>query len=92
LSREERAINMRNRALLLVHAHGKAVNDAIHEYSVAGMSIQHAKVGVTQRLSIATKAGKVLSVEWEIIGNDRVIAYVPGLWETRLKHQTRGAL
>jgi len=48
--------------------------------------------GDTHRLSIVTKAGKVLIVEWDRSGKLRLLSYVPGLWETRLKHLTRGAL
>jgi len=92
MTREERAIEMRRRAWELVKARGATVAEGLRQYSTAGMTIEDFIFRDTHRLSVATRERKVLIVEWDTSGKLRVLAYVPGLWETRLKHLTRGAL
>jgi hypothetical protein len=92
MTREEQAIEMRRRAWELVKARGVAVAGGFRQYAASGMTIEDSMLSKTHRLSIGTKAGKVLIVEWDSSGKVRVLTYVPGLWETRLKHLTRGAL
>ena len=92
MTREERAIEMRRRAWELVRARGATVAEGLFQYSSAGMTIEDLMVADTHRLSVSTKADKVLIVEWDSSGKLRLLAYTPGLWETRLKHLTRGAL
>jgi len=53
------------------------------------MTISHTLITETHRLTVGTKAGKVLAVEWGDSGIFRVLVYVPGLWETRLSHLTQ---
>jgi hypothetical protein len=92
MTREERAMEMRRRSWELVRARGATVAEGLLQYTAAGMTIEDLILADTHRLSVATKAGKVLIVESDTGGKFRVSAYVPGLWETRLKHLTRGAL
>jgi hypothetical protein len=91
MTREERADEIRRRALALVTARGTGGEPGLLEYTSVGMSIQYSFSSKTHRLSINTKAGKVLVAEWGNSGN-AILVYKPGLWETRLKHLTRGAL
>jgi len=92
MTRGERAAEMRRRAWELVQARGATVAEGLTQYSAAGMTIEDQVLAGTHRLSVATKAGKVLVAERDSSGELRVFAYTPGLWETRLKHLTRGAL
>ena len=94
LSREDRAIEICKRAMKLVDARGGAGHQPeTREYTKAGLKIQQSRISDTNRLIVTTERGMVmLSVEWEASGRARVLSYTPGLWETRLKHLTRGAL
>src|SRR5215471_12161051 len=92
MTREQRASDLGRRAWELLKARGTAVADGLIQYNSAGMTIEDRIIVGTHRLSVATRAGKVLIVEWESSGKFHVLAYIPGLWETRLKHLTRGAL
>jgi hypothetical protein len=92
MTREERAIEMRRRAWELVTARGTAAEPGLLEYTNVGLTIRYSFFFNTHRIVVATKAGKVLVVEWGNTGKYDVVSYLPGLWETRLKHLTRGAL
>ena len=90
MTREERAIEMRNRAFQLVKSRGMPSGQGgMREYVKSGMTIQHNLFFAMHRLNVGTKAGKVLIVEWENSGKFRVLTYIPGLWETQLKYLTR---
>jgi len=82
---------MRGRAWALVKGRGSGHESGLLEYTDVGMTIQYTFFSNTHRLSVSTKAGKVLVAEWGNSGN-AILMYKPGLWETRLKHLTRGAL
>jgi len=89
MTREERVIDMRNRALGLVNSRGIPTGEMTREYTKAGMTIQQSLITVTQIITIATSAGNVVAVELDSNGRFRVLVYEPGLWETKLKHLTR---
>jgi hypothetical protein len=89
MTHNDRAIDMRNRALELVKARGTPTDDMTREYTNVGLTIHHINMGNTHRLTVSTKSGTVLNVGWELGGSLRVATYVPGLWETRLKHVTQ---
>jgi hypothetical protein len=91
-NREERANEMRRRAWELVTARGTPAEPGVLECTNVGMMIQYTFFSNTHRLSISTKGARVLVVEWWNSGKSNVVTYIPGLWETRLKHLTRGAL
>ena len=92
IAREERANHMRRLAWELVTARGMGDEPGLLEYRNAGMTIQYSFLSNTHRLTVRTKAGKVLDAEWRNSGQYLIVSYTPGLWETRLKHLTRGAL
>jgi len=92
IAREERANEMRRRAWELVKARGYEVAAGLLQYSSAGLTIEYSLFLNKHRLSVIAKAGKVLVVEWGNSGKAEILIYTPGLWETRLKHLTRGAL
>ena len=74
-------------------ARGATVAEGLLQYTSLGMTIEDLAIADTHRLTIATKATKkVLVVEWDKSGKFRLLTYAPGLWETRLKHLTRGAI
>ena len=81
---------MRRLAWELVTARGTG-GEGLLEYRNVGLTIQYSFYSKTHRLSVSTKADKVLVTEWDK-GNVDILIYTPGLWETRLKHLTRGAL
>jgi hypothetical protein len=91
IAREERADHMRRLAWELVTARGTG-GEGLLEYRNTGVTIQYSFYSKTHRLGVSTKAGKVLMAEWGNDGKVRILNYAPGLWETRLKHLTRGAL
>ena len=91
MTREDRAIDMRNRALELIKARGAPAGEHVPQYTNIGITIHHSFIADTQRLYVATKAGRVLIVEWESNGKFRVLSYIPGLWETQLRHLTQRA-
>ena len=76
----------------LVTARGFEVAAGLLQYSNSGLTIEHSLFSNKHRLSVITKAGKVLVVEWRNSGKAEILIYTPGLWETRLKHLTRGTL
>jgi|KBSMisStandDraft_5_1062788.scaffolds.fasta_scaffold1107883_2 hypothetical protein len=91
IAREERANHMRRLAWELVTARGTG-GEGLLEYRNTGLTIQYSFYSKTNRLSVSTKAGQVLVAHWGNDGKVRILNYAPGLWETRLKHLTRGAL
>jgi hypothetical protein len=92
MSSEERAKDMCRRAFELVKARGTGSETGLLEYRNVGMTIQYSFFSKTHRLGVRTKVGQVLVVEWWNTGSMDILFYKPGLWETRLKHLTRGAL
>ena len=86
MTRNDRAIDMCNQALELVKTRGGPTGDMTRECTNAGMTIEKSQTVGTHRLTVGTKAGKVLAVEWGNSGTFRVLVYVPGLWETKLRH------
>jgi hypothetical protein len=88
-TRNDRAIDVCNRAFELVATRGEPIDDVTRLYTNTGMTIEHTLIHATHRLSIGTKAGKVLAVNWSTGGTLRVLVYLPGLWETKLKHLTQ---
>src|SRR5690242_2409833 len=91
IAREERADLMRRLAWELVTARGTG-GEGLLEYRIVGLMIQYSFYSKTHRISVNTKAAKVLIAEWGNSGKAEILMYTPGLWETRLKHLTRGAL
>jgi len=91
IAREARANHMRRLAWELVTARGTG-GEGLLEYRNTGLTIQYSFYSKTHRITVSTKTGKVLNAEWETSGKFRILSYAPGLWETRLKHLTRGAL
>jgi hypothetical protein len=89
ISRDDRANEMRRRALEVVRARGYEVAAGLLQYSNSGLTIEH--FSNTHRLSVITKAGKVLVVESGNSGKAEILIYTPGLWET-LTSDTRGAM
>ncbi len=79
MTREDRANEMRRRAWELVTARGSGADKEVLEYRSVGMSIQYSFFSKTHRLSISTKAGKVLVAEWGNSGS-AILMYKPGLW------------
>jgi len=63
------------------------LNERIAQRATSTVTVGDPPLG--QLLGSATK---VLVVEWGNSGRSGVVSYIPGLWETRLKHLTRGAL
>ena len=90
MTREDRALEMRNRALDIVKACvASPTKPEMRECTISGMTIRYDLLGDARLLTVGTKAGKVLSIEWENSGKFRVLSYIPGLWETRLRHLTQ---
>ena len=91
MTRIQQADAMRRRAWELVKARGKG-DEGLLEYTNVGLTIQWSFFSYTNRLIVRTKTAQVLVAEWGSDGKPDILKYTPGLWETRLKHLTRGAL